>query len=462
MLASALACVRGRRHRGRRRPGAARAPRGSRCRSRCWSPLINPLVSREGLTVLVQGPAVPLLRDARHHARGGRVRRGGGTARAGRGARVRALLGGRRSGPRAAPAAPARARSALTASLATRLVPVLARDAERLREAYGLRAGPRSRTGAARLRRAGVLTRALAAGALERAVDLAASLEVRGYALGPRRVGPRAPRAVVARRRRLRARRGCCCVALPVGLRARRRAEGSTRTRCCARTAARAWRPFAVVLPALTLAPFALARRAARHGCGREAHVPDALRLERVQVPLSRSRRRRRSTRSPRAGRGRDGRARGCVRQRQVDAAARGLRARTALLRRRRRGTRHGLRTRHARRTGPRELADVASLVFQDPESQVVMNGVRAELELPLESRGAAAAARRARSRRRRSRSGSRSCWSARCARCRAASSSASRSRRRSSAARGCCCSTSPPRSSTRWPARSCSRSCGA
>ena len=38
-------------------------------------------------------------------------------------------------------------RSALTASLATRMVPLLARDAERMREAYGLRAdaAPRRR-----------------------------------------------------------------------------------------------------------------------------------------------------------------------------------------------------------------------------------------------------------------------------------------------------------------------------
>jgi energy-coupling factor transport system permease protein len=62
------------------------------------------------------------------------------------------------------------------------LVPLLARDAERMREAYALRAdaaGAHSRR--ARLRRAGTMTRALGAGALERAMDAAASLEVRGY-----------------------------------------------------------------------------------------------------------------------------------------------------------------------------------------------------------------------------------------------------------------------------------------
>ena len=37
---------------------------------------------------------------------------------------------------------------------------------------------------------------------------------------------------------------------------------------------------------------------------------------------------------------------------------------------------------------GPGELAAVCGTVFQEPESQVVMSGVRAELELPLEHRG--------------------------------------------------------------------------
>jgi energy-coupling factor transport system permease protein len=81
-------------------------------------------------------------------------------------------------------------RSALTASLATRMVPLLARDAERLGEAYGLRA---SAVAGGRLRRSAVLARALAAGGLERAMDTAAALELRGYALGARRSG-RAPR----------------------------------------------------------------------------------------------------------------------------------------------------------------------------------------------------------------------------------------------------------------------------
>jgi energy-coupling factor transporter ATP-binding protein EcfA2 len=42
------------------------------------------------------------------------------------------------------------------------------------------------------------------------------------------------------------------------------------------------------------------------------------------------------------------------------------------------------------REHGPGELAAVVGTVLQDPESQVVMSGVRAELSLPLEHRGAA------------------------------------------------------------------------
>jgi energy-coupling factor transporter ATP-binding protein EcfA2 len=42
---------------------------------------------------------------------------------------------------------------------------------------------------------------------------------------------------------------------------------------------------------------------------------------------------------------------------------------------------------------GPAELAGLCGTVFQDPETQVVMGGVRAELELPLQQRGETAAA---------------------------------------------------------------------
>jgi energy-coupling factor transport system permease protein len=68
-------------------------------------------------------------------------------------------------------------RSALTATLATRLVPVLARDATRMSDAARCRPHPPGRL---------TVARAALAGALDRAVDVAAALEVRGYALGGR------------------------------------------------------------------------------------------------------------------------------------------------------------------------------------------------------------------------------------------------------------------------------------
>ena len=45
------------------------------------------------------------------------------------------------------------------------------------------------------------------------------------------------------------------------------------------------------------------------------------------------------------------------------------------------------------RDNGPAELAGLCGTVFQDPETQVVMGGVRAELELPLQQRGGTPAA---------------------------------------------------------------------
>jgi energy-coupling factor transport system permease protein len=68
--------------------------------------------------------------------------------------------------------------SALTASLATRMVPVLARDARRLADAQRCRPGrPPSRV---------QLMRAATSGVLDRALDVAAALEVRGYSAARR------------------------------------------------------------------------------------------------------------------------------------------------------------------------------------------------------------------------------------------------------------------------------------
>jgi energy-coupling factor transport system permease protein len=80
-------------------------------------------------------------------------------------------------------------RSALTATLVSRLVPVAAADSARLRDAARLR-GP----GAAPVGRA-PLARRLLAGSLDRAVDVAATLELRGYSLDRGRVRQRARRS---------------------------------------------------------------------------------------------------------------------------------------------------------------------------------------------------------------------------------------------------------------------------
>jgi energy-coupling factor transport system permease protein len=81
-------------------------------------------------------------------------------------------------------------RSALTATLATRMVPVLARDARRLADAQRCRPGrPPSRL---------TLVRAASAGALDRALDVAAALEVRGYGAA-RRTGAQRAKAPYSR-----------------------------------------------------------------------------------------------------------------------------------------------------------------------------------------------------------------------------------------------------------------------
>lgn len=78
---------------------------------------------------------------------------------------------------------PLAGRSALTAALISRLAPVAAADAARIRDAGRLR-GP----AAAPIGR-GALARRVLAGSLDRAVDVAATLELRGYGLRTPRAG---------------------------------------------------------------------------------------------------------------------------------------------------------------------------------------------------------------------------------------------------------------------------------
>jgi len=79
-------------------------------------------------------------------------------------------------------------RSALTAALATRMVPVLSRDARRMHEARRCRPDGGGSSAAAGI----ALVRAVTTNALDRAVDVAATLELRGYT--SRRAAPRGAR----------------------------------------------------------------------------------------------------------------------------------------------------------------------------------------------------------------------------------------------------------------------------
>jgi energy-coupling factor transport system permease protein len=81
-------------------------------------------------------------------------------------------------------------RSALTASLTLRMLPLLAADAQRLAEAQRTR--PDGEEG--RLRRRALLLTATVGGALDRALDVAATLEVRGFAAARRADGVRVRR----------------------------------------------------------------------------------------------------------------------------------------------------------------------------------------------------------------------------------------------------------------------------
>jgi len=146
--------------------------------------VINPIVTRDGLTVILRGGEVPWLGNLditlEATAYGGVL-----ALRA-----VALVLAGALYAAAVDPDEVLRMfrrvsfRSALTAALATRMVPVLARDAGRLAEAQRCRpAGTAPRL---------AVVRATAANALDRAIDVAATLELRGY--GTARRAPRASR----------------------------------------------------------------------------------------------------------------------------------------------------------------------------------------------------------------------------------------------------------------------------
>lgn len=93
-------------------------------------------------------------------------------------------------------------RSALTASLAVRMIPLLAADAQRVAEAQRTRPGGAPASPRARV----ALLRAVVGGSLDRAMDVAATLELRGFAMAgrpataPTRTGRRGARRLGARR----------------------------------------------------------------------------------------------------------------------------------------------------------------------------------------------------------------------------------------------------------------------
>jgi energy-coupling factor transport system permease protein len=147
--------------------------------------VINAVVNRNGITVVFRGPAMPgigrLDITAEALAYGGVL-----------GLRAVAVIGC--AALLAAVVDPdelLRAvrrrslRAGVTAALATHLVGVLARDGRRLADAQRTLGGPLSRLG---------VVRAVAAGALDRATDVAATLEVRGFGSAGRL--QRAPRPV--------------------------------------------------------------------------------------------------------------------------------------------------------------------------------------------------------------------------------------------------------------------------
>jgi energy-coupling factor transport system permease protein len=93
-------------------------------------------------------------------------------------------------------------RSALTASLATRMIPVLAADAQRLAEAQRTRPEDPARGIRGRV----ALLSAIVGGSLERSMEVAATLELRGFAVAvDGRPGRRWPRLPGARARGSRA-----------------------------------------------------------------------------------------------------------------------------------------------------------------------------------------------------------------------------------------------------------------
>ncbi len=143
-------------------------------------------------------------------------------------------------------------RSALTAALAVRLVPVLGRDARRLADARRCRPDAAARPGPAeRLQ----IVRAVATGALDRALDVAATLEVRGYAT-PSARAPRRLREPWSRHDLAFAASAAAIVVLAAGSRLLGIAEFDSYPRTLVAAGAQEWL-LAVAFVVVALLPFA-------------------------------------------------------------------------------------------------------------------------------------------------------------------------------------------------------------
>lgn len=148
------------------------------------------------------------------------------------------------------------ARSALAATLITRLVPLAAADHRRLREAAALRGPAAAPAGRA------ALARRLLAGSLDRAVDAAATLELRGYGLGIR---PRASRRRLERDELGLLASGAAMLALALGAAAAGVASFSAYPTLTMDAGAGVW-AVALALPCLAAVPFARVSGAGRAG----------------------------------------------------------------------------------------------------------------------------------------------------------------------------------------------------
>ena len=335
--------------------------------------IINPLVYQEGNTLLFRGGEL-LGPPLRHHARGDRGRGARRRARGGHHRGALAHVGGRGPGRAAAPLPPH-----LVSLRAHRLAGHAAGagpGARRVADERG-RALPAEPVG--RL----AVARSALAGALDRSVDLAAALELRGYALGG--TPGAAPRAVVAPR--------------PPARRGRRghRAGGGGGTyrgggRGGGLSAARAssWAPRSWRWPPRSCCWPRRRSPGARRGWGWPVPEPlVAAESFSYAYPEAREPALRDVTLALEPGTftvlaGLSGSGKSTL-----------LRALCGLVPHFHGGRVEGELTvagMRVRDHGPGDLAAVCGTVLQEPEAQVVMGGVRAELELPLEHGGESAA----------------------------------------------------------------------